>query len=506
MNHGSLLRKMLYLNLLFFFGSSWFMIAADLPETPDVTADSLSDSTPTDDATTADTADTTQDVVDPAQTGAPTTQDTTEPTDSETADDATPEDTTAETTSDLAATPATDGATPTPTVTDAADGEGDQTTDEQITPTVQIVTSPTAQPEDSSDAAAVSEQTTPTVDAVPVAPEQEKVETPTAPLRVVEGIDTVDIEEGGNWLLKRKALEDTADTIEKIVNTFSKILEASTSFKIKRNKLDNDYDLYLATVGFNLGDLDQVLTDLLDELERERTEEGDLSADERQAQTTITEKKNEIQQLKKELQALSALDVDVDKLIDTVDSQIKTANNYQNQAWKNFQQIKKVLSDEKAEELYYRTVSLQKSMQDIYAYLTGTLSTYFSSQIDTMRTQMDSVKSKIQSLQSKGVDLQKQVEAFEQADEQRDEDRAKAAQEEAVERAVMEAKKKAEQSSWWHWFKGVISWPFVQLKNIWNYSVSLVMSPFAGKTAKKAEMPSEQTPATEPDQKENAQE
>jgi hypothetical protein len=300
-----------------------------------------------------------------------------------------------------------------------------------------------------------------------------------------EGLDTIDIEEGGNWLLKRKALEDTADTIEKIVNDFSKILEASTTFKIKRNKLDNDYDLYIATVGFNLGDLDQILTNLMEELAKEEKKEGELSADERAVAATIKEKKNDIKQLQEDLKALAALDEEIDKVVDTVDSQIKTANNYQNQAWKNFQQIKKVLSDEKAEELYYRTVSLQKSMQEIYTYLTTTLSSYFATQIDTMRSKMGAIKNQIGTLQTKGIDLQKEIEKLEEEDQKQDKERLQEEHEEALKKAAQETQTKLQESSWWHSIKNAIYWPFVQVANLWNYTVNSILSLFKGKPVEK---------------------
>lgn len=329
--------------------------------------------------------------------------------------------------------------------------------------------------------------------------------TPTLEKKIAkEKLDTIDLEEGGNWLLKRKALEDTADVIEKIVNNFSKILEASSTFKIKRNKLDNDYDLYIATIGFNLGDLDQVLTNLMNELERESKEEGGLSSDERSAMETLKEKKNDIKQLQEDLKALAALDEEIDKVVDTVDSQIKTGNNYQNQAWKNFQEIKKVLSDEKAEELYYRTLSLQKSMQEIYTYLTTTLSTYFSNQIQAMRSKMDSIKGKVQSLQTKGVDLQKEIEKFEQEDVKRDAERAKEEQDEAVEKAVQEAKQQRAQASWWTMIKNVVYWPFVQLANLWNYSTGAIMNLFKTKPVKKVDVTQQDQPvADEPSAKDD---
>jgi hypothetical protein len=296
-------------------------------------------------------------------------------------------------------------------------------------------------------------------------------------ISAISDIDTVDIEEGGNWLLKRKALEDTVDVIEQINGVFNKLLEASTTFKIQRNKIDSEFDAFLSIIGLDLGDADQLLTDLLDALEKERKNLGDLTADERAAIVSINEKKNDIKQLQADLKALISLDDEIDKVLMTVDNQIKTANNYQGEAWKNFQAIKKVLSDEKAEDLYYRTEGLFKSMQDIYAYLTGILTDYFNSQMQMMRNQMNKVKSIMQSLQQKGIDLKQQVDKFEQEDEERQKEMHLQEQEEALKKALEEAKRK--ETTWTQSIMHMISYPFEQVKLLWHYLYSTISEWFS---------------------------
>ncbi len=329
--------------------------------------------------------------------------------------------------------------------------------------------------------------------AEPTPPKEGALPTDQKPLPPVSDIDTVDIEEGGNWLLKRKALEDTVDIIEQINAVFSKILEASTNFKIKRNKIDSEFDAFLSTIGFDLGDADQLLATLLDDLEQERKDLGDLTADERAVIASINEKKNEIKQLQTDLTALTSLDDEIDKVVSTVDNQIKTANNYQGQAWKNFQAIKKVLSDEKAEDLYYRTEGLFKSMQDIYTYLTSTLSNYFNGQMQTMRDQMSKVKGTLQSLQQKGVNLKQQVDTFEKEDEEKERKIQAQEEEQAIKKAVEQAKRK--KPTLMQSIMQMISYPLKPIKALWDYLYGSVTEWFT-KPTKKAE-PADQQPPTE---------
>ncbi len=280
-----------------------------------------------------------------------------------------------------------------------------------------------------------------------------------------EGIDTVDIEEGGNWLLKRKALEDTVDTIEQISRVFTKMIEAAMKLRIKHNQLNNEYDIFLSGIGFDLGDLDKLLNDLLEELERERKREGDLTDEERELITAIGEKKKEIEHLQESLKMLQDLDAKIVDAMMTMEKQVETANTYQNQAWKNFQVIKKVLSDEKAEELYYNTEGLFKSVQASYQYIQGSLSNYFNEQAEALRNQMAVIKTSISSLQANGIDLKKELEKAEQLDQERDQKRIHEQEHQEAKKEKAEAEIKQEKSGF-----------FAGLKNVFNGFIQMIVN------------------------------
>lgn len=284
---------------------------------------------------------------------------------------------------------------------------------------------------------------------------------------ISQGIDTIDVEEGGNWLIKRKALEDTVDRIEQINNLFTQILETRMDFQIKRNKIDTEYDVFAATVGFDLGDADQLLSNLVERMEAERRQQGDLTEEEREVLEAINEKKGEIKQLQAELKTMDELENKINDVVITVEKQIDTANAYRSQAWRNFQEIKKVFSDEKAEELYFKTDALLKNMQEILIYLTGQLPQYFNDQLQTMRDQMNSVKNIIQSLQAKGLDLKQEVQRQEENEFASERRKQKQKEQESHEKAVKESK------GLWSTIKTIISYPFVLVKNLFDWFIGL---------------------------------
>lgn len=322
------------------------------------------------------------------------------------------------------------------------------------------------------------------------ASEQAPEEDESVPEKPIGGIDTVNIEEGGNWLLKRKAVEDMIDLIGEINRRFSSILEARADYKIKQNQLDNEYDKFVTEIGFDIGDADKLLADLLEQLDREQKRQGDLTEQERELLAAITQKQNELTVLQEELQNIHGIESKINDVMTTVDSQIKISNGYQNKAWANFQEIKQLLSDEKAEELYYATDASYKSLQDIYAYLKNTLASYFNDQIQAMRDQMSKIKMSIANLQQIGLDLKHEFEKYEKQDLEADERRTqeeidKEIREKAAQEAQALEKKQASRGffssivrSFTKFFNGIGNFFFSiwdKISSLWKKPVPAVM-------------------------------
>ena len=300
---------------------------------------------------------------------------------------------------------------------------------------------------------------------------EEKPKEETQPKKPVqmpsEGIDTLE-QDGGNWLLKRQALEKTIDVIEKIKDVFTKILEIRVEYLVKRNKTDRSFDVFANTIGFELGDLNQLLTTLLNQLKAERIKEGDLSEEEREVMQEVESKITELKGLKSTLKSITDMDGSLDEVLMQLEKEITTSNSYQTRAWKNFQTIKKVLSDEKAEELYLQTESLLKNMQEILKYLNGDLMTYFDSLISTLKGNMTSTEQKLKDLETKGISLKDEVKKIKKAEKlarknkrQKQEEAKKQAQEKTAQ--VQQPSKAAKKEGW-----------FDYVALVWRYPISLV--------------------------------
>jgi hypothetical protein len=293
------------------------------------------------------------------------------------------------------------------------------------------------------------------------------------PSATQEGIDTLELE-GGNWLLKRQALEKTVDLIEQINGYFTKILEARIDFLVKRNKTDHDFDLFINKIGFEIGDLSRLLHDLVQKMEDERKALGDLTEDERAVLQELDQKIKEIKALQEETNNAVKLTSSLDDVIMQLEQEVTIANSYQTNAWKNFQAIKKVLNDEKAEELYLETQGLLKNIQAVDAYLKGKLLDYFNATVRNITQSTKKIEDTFQALSDKGVNFKDEIERFIESDKKREtvdktleQQIAKEAQKKAAARA-----KKAEQG-WGAWFMGILYYPIELVQDMMRSIMSL---------------------------------
>lgn len=282
-----------------------------------------------------------------------------------------------------------------------------------------------------------------------------------------EGIDTFG-QDGGNWLLKRQALEKTMDVIEKIKDVFTKTLDLRIDYLVKRNKTDKAFDTFSNTIGFELGDLNQLLTTLVTQLKAERKTQGDLPEEERTLLAEIEGKIAELKKLKEKVQSITQMDESLDDAIMQLEKEINTSNSYQARAWRNFQTIKTVLNDEKAEELYLQTESLLKNMQDIETYLKGDLLTYFNGVITTIKDDMSKAQETIKALEEKGINLKDEVKKIRKAE--------KLARKQKLQKIEDEKKKQQEKESPKPVEKPVTKSWIDSISVLWHYPLAFVTS------------------------------
>ncbi len=250
------------------------------------------------------------------------------------------------------------------------------------------------------------------------------VEAPAAPKKVdepdEEGIDTIDIASGGNWLLKRIWWERAQETFEKIKALMEQVFDFRMQFFAQRNEIDKSLTSFYLATGFDQGELEEVVDDLLQELSDDKQEEGRLKGKKRDVFLGLQDRKQDLEQLKFDVSSITELDGAIDEALQTLIEQINRCRQYEHQAWQKFKEIAQELDDEKAKELYYHMESLFQNIQEIFAYLRGAYAQHFQETLGTAKSQVEQVKSRLAHFKEEGVELEGQLTQLRQTEQEED--------------------------------------------------------------------------------------
>ncbi len=313
------------------------------------------------------------------------------------------------------------------------------------------------------------------------APEAEPISIPAAPAPIEEqeiiipdeiveqeepaGIDTVSLENPqGNWLFKRIWWERAEDRYEKIRQLVDAIWDFRTKFFIARNDLDrNVLDPFYINIGIDQGELEVILGEINEFLEKQSEREEDLTEDERMLYQDYVTQEDILKQLRRDVNSIGNLDRAIDQALGTLMDQINRVRQYESDAWKNFREIAHILNDTKARELYYMIEGAARNIKGINTYLEREFFTHFNKLVSDATQQVNRVQNQIEALKEKGIRFQRQTDIFEEQKR-----KAAIAQEEENEEEEVAPKPKL---GWFAWIGSLFS-------NAFSYIFSLIRMPY----------------------------
>jgi hypothetical protein len=227
----------------------------------------------------------------------------------------------------------------------------------------------------------------------------------------IEGIDTVNLEEPrGNWLFKKIWWGRAESKYEKIRTVFENILESRIVFFTKRSTVDRDlFAPFYFEIGMSNGELQDIVSQLMTHIERERKREGELSPTSKRVVDTLISEKKSLESISASVIAVNKLDLDIDETLKKLMEQIDRARRYEQDAWKNFKDIGRVLSDKKARELYYQMDTAYNNIKDIQEYVGQALIVHLDRLVGAAKNQTEKIKTNIDGMKKKGHDLRNLV-------------------------------------------------------------------------------------------------
>lgn len=235
--------------------------------------------------------------------------------------------------------------------------------------------------------------------------------------KLISTLNTMTIEDEGNWLLKRVWWEQAEATFEKIIEVNDEIIQAQTDYFNKSKDVDKQLTNSFRKLGYEQGELNEIIIFLIEETKRERQIQGDLSSQEIQFLDLLNDKKNELEKLKKDLEILESQNALIEDSFSELINQINKSREYERKAWSDFKEIGRILSDKKAKELFYEIDAHLKNVQNILNYIRTDLSNFFDRIINKTKELSDSVSGQVDSLSKEGLNLKEKFNEYKNLEE-----------------------------------------------------------------------------------------
>jgi len=273
-----------------------------------------------------------------------------------------------------------------------------------------------------------------------------------------EGLDTLNVDTGGNWLEKRIWYKKAEQEYEEIHKLIQKTSDIRSKFVHEVSVIGKHIDDFYEKVSFEKGQLDELLQAVLGSLgTEEKIRGGDLSSGERGIKEKIHADQQAFQSIEATMKSITDLDEQVSKTMIKAFQEIDACNALEAKAWNNFKEIGLILDDKKARILFYEIENFYKNIEKKIDYLQSNLLIYLQNQLSSKITQQTSqIQTTVNSLKAKGLDLQTLLQKdlngdfviFRQREElEAKEAAAKSAEAQAKEKQVAKASK--QESSWY---------------------------------------------------------
>lgn len=232
------------------------------------------------------------------------------------------------------------------------------------------------------------------------------------------GLDTINIDSGGNWLEKRIWFEKAQKLFDEIRLTVEKASDMRMEFVQEVNAIGKKIDDFYDQVSFEKGQIDEILKHIVfDMSQAEAKRGGDLSSHERSVKMAGHVEQKQIEQIGNDIKKVDEFDSQIDKAMMQAFKTIDDCRSLEGKAWNNFKSIGAELDDKKARTLYYEMENFQKNIQQNIQYLQTTLLPYVQTKLVASAEQvMATIQASVKALDAKGIHLDELVKGYEKKD------------------------------------------------------------------------------------------
>jgi hypothetical protein len=333
--------------------------------------------------------------------------------------------------------------------------------------------------------------------------EKYAVEKQVVPLELVppecvpSSLDTTAVDAGGNWVVKRAFWGLAEKLYEKIMKINDDLYDRQIEYIKARAEIDRKTDDEFRELGFEQGQLQELLSKLVADVTLQREQRGTLDEPERDFLKRLNDKVRDLEQMQLDLKALDELETSLDNVMNSVVNQIASCRKYEKQSWEHFKEISKELNDKKARLLYYEMEGFLKTVEQNQEYIDRDLWQYFNDTVKQLQDKIDQLKQSVTALSTKGTDLSKEYETFMRPTKEHEEVERPLDDEQARDEKEGAESKKTEKGIFARirsWFGGLYTSITSGIQHSWHWFMSM----FGGKV-EPSQIPSEDGGVAESD-------
>ena len=255
-----------------------------------------------------------------------------------------------------------------------------------------------------------------------------------------EGPDTINLEEDaigtqGNWIKKRRWLEQALDLNGEIQAGISGVQRGRTAFTRTYTTIDKELEEFYQSIGFVRGKAAGVFDDVdrylkkkkikdLEEVKRMGEEEdvppGYFEQRRQEIDDEIEGYGKEIEQLRLDMKALEDLNASLGERLAKVDEVVETTIQEAAKAAKYSDEMWYVIDDKKARARYYQIVAIKEEAAARQSYVESDLLNDFNAVVERARKHMDKIREDIKGFEDRGIILENRSERLAERRRERD--------------------------------------------------------------------------------------
>ena len=225
-----------------------------------------------------------------------------------------------------------------------------------------------------------------------------------------QGLNTVDNNEAGNWILKRLWWQEGKSAYGDILKINDGLLPLQLKFLVLRADSEKFFLEQWLKLNLDENTLFDKFVQFKEKIEAEKLKrQGDLSQEERQELLKIEDSEKSLEDLKQMLQDLFQYQIQLDDGLKQVIEHLKTCRSYETNSWDLLQKISRTLDDKLAREYYLQIETNQKNSQNMSDYLHNEYFDYLQKIVSNQNSLLDNIKNRLEQLKNDGYKFENEI-------------------------------------------------------------------------------------------------